>query len=123
MDYWHFQLLGNSYEIGQGRGSHLLHNLAVVDLERHFTASEFRRGLLVEQATSNQGQNFAFLRIQSVLFGKLRVRRTGANQTTARARSYRDVNGRPRACRLHPCKRLASPCWSSLRPDSLRRPT
>src|ERR1700693_5519652 len=30
----------------------------------------------------------------------------------------------PRPFRLHPCDRLASPCWwISLRPDPLRRPT
>ena len=52
-----------------------------------------------------------------------------ASSTVAResndgtGQSDRDIHGRPRACRLHPCERLASPCWISLRPDSLRRPT
>jgi hypothetical protein len=58
--YWYFQLLGNPDEIGQRRGFHLLHNPAAVDLKRHLTDSEFRRGLLVQQATGNQRQNFAF---------------------------------------------------------------
>src|SRR5258707_4164865 len=43
-------------------------------------------------------------------------------QTFHLGRSDCDVHGRPRACRLHPCERLASPCWISLRPDSLRKP-
>src|ERR1700733_9945213 len=60
MGYWYFQLLGNPYEIGQRRGFHLLHDPAAVDLKRHLTDSEFHRGLLVEQATGNQRQNFAF---------------------------------------------------------------
>src|SRR4051812_2786665 len=52
MGDWYFQLPGNPYEIGQRGGFHLLHNLAAVDLKRHLADSEFRGGLLVEQATS-----------------------------------------------------------------------
>ena len=56
--------------------------------------------------------------------GKLRVRRTRRGESNdGTGRSDRDIHGRPRPCRLHPCERLASPCWISLRPDSLRRPT
>ena len=45
--------------------------------------------------------------------------------------SDRDIHGRPRACRLHPCEGLASPCWinalsTGLSPlcswDSVNRP-
>jgi hypothetical protein len=63
--YWYFQPLGNSYKIGQRRGFHLLHDPAAVDLKRHLTDSEFRRGLLVEQATGHQRQNFAFTRCKA----------------------------------------------------------
>ena len=60
MGYWYFQLLGNPYEIGQRRSFHLLHNLAPMDLERHFADFEFCGCLLIHQATGNQRQNFAF---------------------------------------------------------------
>ena len=60
MGYWYFKLLGDSYEIGQRRRFHLLHDPAAMDLKRYLTDSEFRRSLLVEQATGNQWQNLAF---------------------------------------------------------------
>ena len=47
----------------------------------------------------------------------------GRESNDGTGQSDRDIHGRPRVCRLHPCERLASPCWISLRPDSLRRPT
>jgi len=59
MGYWYFQPLGNPYKIGQRRGFHLLHNLATVDLKRHLADFEFCCCLLIQQATSNQRQNFA----------------------------------------------------------------
>jgi hypothetical protein len=56
----YFQLLGNPDQIGQRRGFHLLHDLAAMNLKGDFTDSEFRRGLLVEQAAGHQRQHFAF---------------------------------------------------------------
>src|ERR1700733_13813960 len=62
MGYRYFQLLHNSHEIGQRRGFHFLHDLTAVNLKRYCADPEFRGCLLVEQATSNQRQNFAFTR-------------------------------------------------------------
>lgn len=59
MGDWYFKLLSNSYEIGQRRSLHFLHDPAAVDLKRYFSDSEFRGSLLVEQATSDQRQNLA----------------------------------------------------------------
>jgi hypothetical protein len=81
MGHWYFQHLGNPYEIGQRRGFHFLHDPTAVDLKRHFTDSKFRGGLLVEQATSNQRQNFAFTRSQAgkalLQLGQLRPLQAG----------------------------------------------
>src|SRR5258705_3501338 len=53
---------GHSYQFGDRSGAHLLHDLAPMDLYRNLADAQLGRGLLVEKAAHDQGQNLAFAR-------------------------------------------------------------
>src|SRR5258707_2738827 len=53
---------GHSYQVGDRFGSHLLHDLAPMNLHRDLADAQLGRGLLVEKAAHDQRQGLAFAR-------------------------------------------------------------
>ena len=59
VDHRDLERSSHPYQLGEGFGSHFLHDLAAMNLDSDLANAQLRCGLFVEQATHHQRQHLA----------------------------------------------------------------